>query len=384
MSLMIASPPSNSSTSCTLQLLHLEDCVADHKLLRHCLRQAGIVCNIHWTDNLQDFTTEVSTKVFDAVIADYYLPGFTALDAWQALQQQAQARDTPFILLSGAIGETAAGEAIQQGLADYVLKDAIVRLPHVLARALEMAETRRAKAQALQDLEASRAQLAALTEHLQSSIEQERAGIAREIHDDIGGALTAVMFDVSWMVRNAHNAAGVAEHGQAALEMLQHALGASQRIMMNLRPPVLDQGLVAAVHWLTQNFSQRTQLPVHWVCQNPQMQVPAALQVVAYRTAQEALTNISKHAQATKVSVELACDADFLTLEVRDDGCGISATAREKSKAFGLRGLAERARTVGGWLDISSQPGAGTSIIVSLPLAGSDCQGDELDPRCTV
>ena len=186
------------------------------------------------------------------------------------------------------------------------------------------------------------------------------------------------------MVRNAHNAAGVAEHGQAALEMLQHALGASQRIMMNLRPPVLDQGLVAAVHWLTQNFSQRTQLPVHWVCQNPQMQVPAALQVVAYRTAQEALTNISKHAQATKVSVELACDADFLTLEVRDDGCGISATAREKSKAFGLRGLAERARTVGGWLDISSQPGAGTSIIVSLPLAGSDCQGDELDPRCTV
>ena len=182
----------------------------------------------------------------------------------------------------------------------------------------------------------------------------------------------------------AHNAAGVAEHGQAALEMLQHALGASQRIMMNLRPPVLDQGLVAAVHWLTQNFSQRTQLPVRWVCQNPQMQVPAALQVVAYRTAQEALTNISKHAQATKVSVELACDADFLTLEVRDDGCGISATAREKSKAFGLRGLAERARTVGGWLDISSQPGGGTSIIVSLPLAGSDCQGDELDPRCTV
>lgn len=217
--------------------------MADHKLLRHCLRQAGIVCNIHWTDNLQDFTTEVSTKVFDAVIADYYLPGFTALDAWQALQQQAQARDTPFILLSGAIGETAAVEAIQQGLADYVLKDAIVRLPHVLARALEMAETRRAKAQALQDLEASRAQLAALTEHLQSSIEQERAGIAREIHDDIGGALTAVKFDVSWMVRNAHNAAGVAEHGQAALEMLQHALGASQRIMMNLRPPRAGPGV---------------------------------------------------------------------------------------------------------------------------------------------
>ena len=227
--------------------------MADHKLLRHCLRQAGIVCNIHWTDNLQDFTTEVSTKVFDAVIADYYLPGFTALDAWQALQQQARARDTPFILLSGAIGETAAVEAIQQGLADYVLKDAIVRLPHVLARALEMAETRRAKAQALQDLEASRAQLAALTEHLQSSIEQERAGIAREIHDDIGGALTAVRFDVAWIGRHTADSA-MRDHATSAADMLQHAIGASQRIMMNLRPPILEQGLVAAVQWLATSF----------------------------------------------------------------------------------------------------------------------------------
>ena len=125
--------------------------MADHKLLRHCLRQAGIVCNIHWTDNLQDFTTEVSTKVFDAVIADYYLPGFTALDAWQALQQQAHARDTPFILLSGAIGVSETVDAIQQGLAEYVFNDAIVSLPHVLARALAMADKRRAQAQALTD-----------------------------------------------------------------------------------------------------------------------------------------------------------------------------------------------------------------------------------------
>lgn len=381
---MIASPPPKSSTPCTLQLLHLEDCAADHKLLRHCLHQAGIVCNIHWTDNLQDFTTALRTQVFDAVIADYYLPGFTALDAWQALQQHAPAQQVPFILLSGAIGETAAVQAIQQGVADYVLKDALVRLPHVLTRALEMAESHRAKAQALKDLEASRAQLAALTEHLQRSIEEERASIAREIHDDIGGALTAVKFDVSWMVRNAHNPAGAIEHGQAALDMLQHALGASQRIMMNLRPPVLDQGLVAAVHWLVQNFSQRTGIPAHWVCQSTQMEVPAPVQVVAYRTAQEALTNVSKYAQASKVTVELACDAQFLTLEVQDNGCGMGTTAREKPKAFGLRGLAERARTVGGWLDVSSQPGAGTSIIVSLPLAGSDCEGDELDPRCTV
>jgi len=382
---MIASLQGKTTTEQPLQLLHLEDCAADHKLLQHSLRQAGIVCRIRWADNLQDFTTEVSTNTFDAIVADYYLPGFTAMHAWQVLQQQPAGGQTPFILLSGAIGEAAAVEAIQQGMADYVLKDAIVRLPHVLTRALEMAEARRAKAQALQELQTSQQQLAALTEHLQASIEQERASIAREIHDDIGGALTAVKFDLSWMVRNAHNPAGVLEHGEAALQMLQHALGASQRIMMNLRPPVLDQGLVAAVQWLAHSFSQRTQIPVQWVCPHTRLdEVTPDLQVVAYRTAQEALTNISKYAQASQVTIELACDRDFLTVEVRDNGCGISATARAKPKAFGLRGLAERARTVGGWLDVSSQPGAGTSIIVSLPLHTPDCKGDEIDPRCTV
>lgn len=361
---MIAPNGSDNPARKPLLLLHLEDSAADQRFTQITLRKAGIICSITSTDNLQDFIKLLQSQSFDLVLADYHLLGFTAKEAWEQARHLPQC--PPFVLLSGAIGETAAVEAIHQGFADYLLKDDMARLPHVLLRALEVHEARLAKEQAMQDLERSERQLAALTEHLQQSIEQERAAIAREIHDDIGGSLTSVKFDLSWIDRNA-TAPEVKAHARAALDMLQHALGASQRIMMNLRPPVLDQGLVAAVQWLAENFERRTGI-VTRVDTPAHIGVPSDIQVVAYRTAQEALTNISKYAQATAVHIDMSNAEGHLTLEVRDNGCGMASEQRSKPKAFGLRGLAERARTVDGWLDVSSQVGKGTSIIVSIPL----------------
>lgn len=347
-----------------LLLLHLEDSVADQRLAQITLRKAAVACEVISTDNLSDFINHLKAQSFDLVLADYHLLGFTALDAWEQAQTLPQC--PPFVLLSGAIGETAAVGAIQRGIADYLLKDNIARLPHVLLRTLEVHEARKAKEQAVQELARSERQLAELMEHLQQSIEQERASIAREIHDDIGGSLTSVKFDLSWIDRNATDPK-IQAHARDALEMLQHALGASQRIMMNLRPPVLDQGLVAAVQWLAENFEQRTGIVTRLDAPD-YIDVAPEVQVVAYRTAQEALTNVSKYAQASAVHIELSNTEKHLTLEVRDNGQGIAPQQREKPKAFGLRGLAERARTVGGWLDVSSQVGKGTSIIISVPL----------------
>lgn len=361
---MIAPNSSDNPAQKPLLLLHLEDSAADQRLTQITLRKANLACNIVCTDNLQDFIHLLQSQSFDLVLADYHLLGFTALDAWA--QVHTLEKCPPFILLSGAIGEAAAVGAIQQGIADYLLKDDMARLPHVMMRALEVHEARQAKDQAMRELKRSEQQLAELTEHLQQSIEQERAAIAREIHDDIGGSLTSVKFDLSWIDRNT-TAPQVQCHARAALEMLQHALGASQRIMMNLRPPVLDQGLVAAVQWMAENFERRTGISTR-LDTPPHIAVRAEVQVVAYRTAQEALTNISKYAQASAVHIELSNAEGYLTLEVRDNGCGMSPEDRHKPKSFGLRGLTERARTVGGWIDVSSQVGKGTSIIVSVPL----------------
>lgn len=351
-----------------VRILHLEDSRVDHALVKFALQRSQLSCDINLVDTMDDFQRELEAGGYDIVLADYHLPGFTGMDAWQL--SRTLRPDLPFVILSGAIGEAAAVEAMHEGVSDYLLKDNMQRLAHVIERAIEVSQTRQAKARADEELAESRQRLGELAEHLQTSIEQERADIAREIHDDIGGALAAVKLDLAWVGRRAEDVE-MKRHVATAMEMLQHALGASQRIMLNLRPPILDQGLVAAVLWLAANFERRTGLSVVVRRSAETMEVPREVQLVAYRTAQEALTNVAKHAQARSVQIDLSDREGVLTLEVTDNGHGMGPEALRKAKSFGLLGLKERAAKVDGWLDISSSP-RGTSVILSVPLKNGD------------
>lgn len=348
-----------------IRILHLEDSALDHDLVTRTLRKAGLPCELTRVETLEDFLQASTRQEFDIILADYRLPGFTALDAWSALQQQG--RHPPFVLLSGAIGESAAVEAIKLGISDYVLKDDMGKLAHVLQRTLEMQAAQEAKARADAELAASERRLAQFADHLQMTIEQERAAIAREIHDDIGGSLAAIRFDLSWLGRH-HSDPAALTHVESALGMLQHAIGASQRIMLNLRPAILDQGLDAAVEWLAREFERRTGIRTTVRIQLSHAGLSKPVQLAAYRVAQEALTNISKHAQCSEVRLELTDAEEVLTLEIADNGRGIEAGGQDKPKAFGLKGLHERARGAGGWLDVSSRQGAGTAITLTIPL----------------
>ena len=363
---------SDTPTRAPVRILHLEDSRVDHALVKFALQRSQMPCELVLVDTLEDFQRELTSGRHDVVVADYHLPGFNGLDAWALMRQIGI--QLPFIILSGAIGEAAAVDAMHRGVDDYLLKDNMQRLAHVIERALDMAETRRAKARADAELAESRQRLAELAEHLQTSIDQERADIAREIHDDIGGALAAVKLDLAWIGRRPTLDADVRQHVETAMEMLQHALGASQRIMLNLRPPILDQGLVAAVQWLAGSFEKRTGVRVSVRRSAEFIDVPRDLQLVAYRTAQEALTNVHKHAHATAVDIDLSDREGVLTLEVSDNGQGMSPDALRKAKSFGLLGLKERAAKVDGWMDISSSP-RGTSVILSVPLRTAPGEG---------
>lgn len=363
---------SDTPTRTPVRILHLEDSRVDHALVKFALQRSQMPCELTLVDTLEDFQRELVSGRHDVVVADYHLPGFNGLDAWALMRESGI--QLPFIILSGAIGEAAAVDAMHRGVDDYLLKDNMQRLAHVIERALDMAETRRAKARADAELAESRQRLAELAEHLQTSIDQERADIAREIHDDIGGALAAVKLDLAWIGRRPTLDADVRQHVETAMEMLQHALGASQRIMLNLRPPILDQGLVAAVQWLAGSFEKRTGVRVSVRRSAEFIDVPRDLQLVAYRTAQEALTNVLKHAHATAVDIDLSDREGVLTLEVSDNGQGMSPDALRKAKSFGLLGLKERAAKVDGWMDISSSP-RGTSVILSVPLRTTPGEG---------
>jgi len=154
---------------------------------------------------------------------------------------------------------------------------------------------------------------------------------------------------------------------QSALETVTHAVESSQRIMHNLRPAILEQGLAAALHWIALRFERRSGVECHIRLPRQPLELPPGVPLVAYRTAQEALTNISKHAQATRVQIDLSLACGVLSLEITDNGRGVSQEDLAKARSFGIRGLQERATTVGGWIDLSSGP-HGTTLILSVPL----------------
>jgi len=357
--------PNEVQMQTPLCVLHLEDSPLDHALVSRELKKSEGSLQIERVETLHDFAVALGEARFNVVLADYRLSGFTALDAWNLMQERKC--KLPFILLSGAIGEAAAVAAIKNGISDYLSKDDLSKLHHTIVRAMELQDMRLAKEVADIELAKSEKRLASFAEHLQSTIEQERVAISREIHDDIGGSLAALRFDLSWLKRHCTQADSL-KHIEAATDMLQQAIEASQRIMMNLRPAILDQGLSAAIQWLATNFSKRSGIDTRLDLAQDLSGLPKPIQLVAYRTAQEALTNISKHANCTKVRIDISDAEEVLTVEVSDNGRGIAAQDRDKPKSFGLRGLQERAKTVGGWVDVSSQVGCGTSIILSIPL----------------
>lgn len=354
-----------SATLAHINILHLEDSIADHRLVCRTLDKASFQYSISRVETLEAFAELMRSDQIGLIIADYRLPGFTAIDAWTCLGNAEQ--HPPFILLSGAIGEAAAVSAIHMGISDYLHKDELSRLERVILRTLEVHHTRLASEKAAQELAASEKRLSEFAGYLQSAIERERAAIARDIHDDIGGSLAAARLDLAWLSRHASDPA-TQSHIRAATDMLQHALGASQRIMMNLRPSILDQGLVAAVQWLATSFERRTGIKTVLRASREDMTATKPIQLTAYRTAQEALTNISKYAQCSLVQIEISDAEDFLTLEIRDNGVGIADRDLQKADSFGIRGLHERAKIIGGWLDISTREGAGTSLTLSVPL----------------
>lgn len=362
----------SSGVERSLRILHVEDSELDHQLILAQLRRAGLEVQVERVDSLSEVARALC-EPWDAIVSDYNLPGFSGLLVLDMLKDSK--RLIPFILVSGEIGEDTAVAAMRTGASDYLLKNNLARLAPALLHAIEANETQRARQEADRELRKSKQRLHELAGHLQTSVEMERAAIAREIHDDVGGSLTALKFDLAWMARHAENDA-LHQRVQSALETVSYAIEASQRIMHNLRPAILEQGLVAAVQWMSMRFERRTGIITKVRTSHEQIQLPAGVPLVAYRTAQEALTNVSKHANATRVDIELSVDSGVLTLEVSDNGQGIAPGDLAKARSFGIRGLHERAATVGGWVDLSSSV-RGTSLILSVPLQEPDSDADD-------
>ena len=225
--------------------------------------------------------------------------------------------------------------------------------------------TERVRAEA--QLRASREEIKELALAANNVREQEKSRIARELHDELGQALTALKIDVVWMKQNL--GAPAAELAGKLTEMqllLDGTVSATRRISADLRPLVLDDlGLAAAAEWLVQNFTTRTGVPCELaMARELELREPYATTV--FRVLQESLTNIAKHASATQVEVSLQREGGEVVLDVSDNGAGFSTAAPRKPASFGLMGVRERAALLGGEVSIDSAPGRGTRVQLRL------------------
>ncbi|MEO8084250.1 MAG: cache domain-containing protein [Ardenticatenales bacterium] len=231
-------------------------------------------------------------------------------------------------------------------------------------------------------LRASRTELRRLSRQLLEIAEQERIRLSREVHDQIGQALTGVKMDVAAARRHLQKAD--AERAEprlaAAMDLVDETIRIARRIAFDLRPSVLDDfGLTAAVEWQLEEFAQRSGIRYQLSADVDESAVGPALATAAFRILREAKANVVRHASAQSIDVRLATDGANLTLVVRDDGRGITAEEQAGPHSLGLLGMRERALQLGGTVTVVGKPGEGTTVTLVLPLQTPDIRDTEED-----
>ena len=315
---------------------------------------------------------------FAAILMDVRMPGIDGFTTAKMIRERARSRHTPIIFMTSAKEDLASmSRSYQAGAVDYIEKPVVAEvLRSKLAVFVGLNDMNRILSAELAErelterrLRASEENLRALASHLQSVREEERIHIAREIHDELGQALTGLKFDIAALSRSftLGSLDDVNEGTKGVLGQIDRIINSVRRIASGLRPEVLDEiGLSAAIEWQAREFSRRT--GIRCVVEiapgfaDPDKDRSTAL----FRIFQELLTNVARHANATRVAVHLA-DSDTLALRVEDNGRGIQEKELEGSKSLGFLGLRERVLAFAGSIDVRGEEGKGTTVSVSIP-----------------
>ena len=220
-----------------------------------------------------------------------------------------------------------------------------------------------------EDLRQHQELLRELSAHHETVREEERAHIAREIHDEMGQALTALKMDMSVIgLESARSAPKTAKEIQGLKGRVDDIIQLVRDVAAALRPSALDLGILSGIEWLVDEFQKRSGIRCEVKVEDGEIRLKEDRSIVLFRILQESLTNISRHANATSVEIRLRSNATHVRLDVKDNGRGFDVETTRKKKTFGLLGIRERVIMLHGTLSISSVPGEGTQVSVSIPL----------------
>lgn len=362
------------------EVLVVEDTPASLELLSALLTQAGYSARLARDGKMALLSAQA--KPPELILLDVRMPGIDGYEVCRRLKADPRTRDVPVIFLSALRETEDKVKAFQLGAVDYVAKP--YQPDEVLARVRTHVELRRLQArleervqertaqfrESEQRLRESQSRLRELAGFLESVREEERARIARELHDELGQSLTALRIDLNWLRgKCAGLEPTVLDRLGSALGLVERTVDAVRRISEDLRPRMLDDlGLAAAIEHHVTQFAERTGIACRLDMNREEFEIDGRRATTVFRVVQEALTNVARHAAASEVSVRIEDSGTDIRLSVEDDGRGFGEAGDRKT--FGLLGMQERVELTGGQLEIKSVPGEGTRIVARIPKDG--------------
>lgn len=352
-----------------VRVLLVEDDVVDRLACRRALgAESDCAFVLEEEDNACDGLACVREGAPDLILLDYNLPDMDGVEFLSELAAGSEEVTIPVIMLTGAQDVTVAVDAMRRGARDYLIKDGerdyLKLLPTVIKRVLQEERLRKEKRQA-------ESRYRSLARHQVGVREEERSRIARDVHDELGQKLTALKLEASLLsARYLDDPPELSQKLQALIALIDATMDSVRTIAADLRPPVLDLGLVPAIEWQVQEFRRRTGIACELAVGDDDIELDEERATAVFRMLQEALTNVARHARASQVEVALAPLRDELQLTVEDNGVGMPASRPRGKKSFGLLGLRERAQMLGGEVNIESRPGR-TVVRITLPLSGA-------------
>src|SRR5438067_1163611 len=299
---------------------------------------------------------------FAVILLDVRMPGIDGFETARLIRNRERSRLTPIIFLTAASDDMPSMfRGYEVGAVDYLLKPVV---PEILkSKVLVFVDLFR-KGERLRESEDKLRRLAA---HLISVREEERAHIAREIHDELGQVLTGIKMEVTWLAKRLREKPLI-EKTDSMCKLIDTTVQTVRKIATGLRPEMLDDmGLIAAVGWQAKEFQKRTGIRCRAKLP-PEVKLDIDISTTMFRIFQEILTNVARHSRATRVDIELIVNEDRVGLEVTDNGVGIADSDLNGKKSLGLLGMHERALLFGGEVRITGTPGHGTRVSVSIPV----------------
>jgi signal transduction histidine kinase len=299
---------------------------------------------------------------FAVILLDVRMPGIDGFETAKLIRNRERSRLTPIIFLTAAADEmTSMFRGYEVGAVDYLMKPVV---PEILKSKVSVFVELHRKSERLKESEDKLRRLAA---HLISVREEERAHIAREIHDELGQVLTGIKMEVGWLAKRLKEPA-LLEKTDSMSKLIDSTVQTVRKIATGLRPEMLDDmGLVAAVQWQSKEFQKRTGIRCRVNLPPETTKLDIDVATTAFRIFQEILTNVARHSRATRVDIDLDVTDDKVSLEVQDNGVGIATSEVNGRKSLGLLGMHERALLFGGEVNITGAAGQGTRVAVTLP-----------------